>query len=106
MANDSPHHALYGTARWRKLRAAKLAAEPLCKLCLDRGYTTLATVADHVEPHHGDPVKFWTGKLQSLCTTCHSAIKQAFEKSGRLRGADLEGRPLDPGHPWNREEVS
>jgi hypothetical protein len=106
MANNSPWHHLYNTAAWRKLRAAQLAGEPLCQLCSDRGYTTLATIADHVEPHGGDVDKFFGGALQSLCATCHSAIKQALEKSGRLRGAGLDGRPLDPAHPWNREPAT
>lgn len=61
-----------------------------------------ATVADHIEPHHGDLVKF-RGPLQSLCATCHSSRKQQLERSGFVRGHDLAGVPLDPGHPWRQE---
>jgi hypothetical protein len=53
-----------------------------------------------VDPHRGDPVKFWKGELQSLCETCHNAVKQAQEKTGVLRGCDTDGIPLDPGHHW------
>lgn len=63
---------------------------------------TRATVADHVEPHRGDPEKFWNGELQSLCDTCHNSVKQAQEKSGVLRGGDINGLPLDPNHHWNK----
>ncbi len=42
-----------------------------------------ATVADHVEPHRGDPVKFWEGRLQSLCKPCHDRDKQREENGGR-----------------------
>jgi hypothetical protein len=35
-----------------------------------------ATVADHIEPLKGDPVRFWYGELQSLCVDCHDVLKQ------------------------------
>lgn len=92
---------LYKNARWLKRRARQLAEHPLCGLCLDqRGVVRPATVADHVTPHRGDPVLF-EGALQSLCQACHSGVKQAMESGGVVRGCDAEGRPLDPGHPWN-----
>jgi 5-methylcytosine-specific restriction enzyme A len=92
---------LYGR-RWGKKRAAQLTEEPFCRLCDAAGRITRATVADHIEPHRDDPVKFWAGELQSLCETCHNAVKQAQEKSGTLRGVDANGIPLDPNHHWNR----
>ena len=66
-----------------------------------RGRVTAASVADHVEPHRGDPVKF-EGPLQSLCASCHSSIKQSLERTGRIKGHDRRGNPIDPMHPWNR----
>lgn len=88
--------------QWRKRRLAQLQAEPLCKLCMDlHGRVTQATVADHIVPHRGDPVLF-AGPLQSLCASCHSSLKQQVENSGRMRGSDANGMPLDPAHPWNR----
>jgi len=75
----------YKTARWQKRRAAQLASEPLCAICLAAGRVTAATVADHIEPHRGDPVKFWEGALQSLCDEapwrCHSSVKQREERN-------------------------
>lgn len=89
--------------RWQKRRAEQLRLHPLCRLCMDvRGLVTVATVADHIEPHRGDPAKF-AGPLQSLCKSCHDSWKQQQEKSGRIKGCDLHGMPLDPSHPWNRE---
>jgi 5-methylcytosine-specific restriction endonuclease McrA len=42
--------------------------------------------------------------LQSLCGRCHAA-KSAAERSGRpMIGCDVDGVPLDPGHPWNQTE--
>ena len=92
----------YGTERWGRLRAAQLRLEPLCRLCKAIGRIRAATVADHVTPHRGNEYAFWNGALQSLCATCHSAIKQSLEKTGVLRGAAADGRPLDPGHHWNQ----
>lgn len=83
--------------RWQKRRKAQLVREPICRQCRREP----ATVADHLTPHRGDPVLF-AGPLQSLCAPCHSSIKQQQEKSGSFSGCDVQGRPLDPSHWWNR----
>ncbi len=59
----------YG-AGWRKVRAAKLADNPLCQRCEERGRTTLAT-----EVHHRDHDQFnrRPENLESVCTPCHRA---------------------------------
>lgn len=64
--------------------------------------TRPATVADHVEPHRGDPLKFWYGDLQSLCDECHSSAKQREEAEGFSREIGGDGWPVDPRHPFNR----
>lgn len=75
--------SMYGTYRWQIIRAAQLQGEPLCRFCIDRGIVTPAKVADHIEPHKGDPDKFWNGELQSLCAPCHSSDKQRIERGGK-----------------------
>lgn len=97
---------LYGTAAWQRRRARQLRAEPLCAYCLRRGVLTVATIADHVERHAGDNEAFFQAPLQSLCATCHNAIKRVEEESGYLRGHDVSGWPVDPGHAWNRPDSS
>ncbi len=62
---------LYENRRWREKARRQLIAEPLCAECKRQGKTTLATDADHVEPHKGNLMAFWNGKLQSLCKKCH-----------------------------------
>jgi 5-methylcytosine-specific restriction protein A len=57
------------------------------------GRITAATIADHVVPHRGDVALFFGGELQSLCKTHHDSAKQAFEKSGKMRGCDVNGYP-------------
>lgn len=75
---------LYSTARWQKLRLMQLRREPLCVMC--RPQVTIATVADHIIPHRGDPALFWNpDNLQSLCSAHHNSDKQRIEKGGRTR---------------------
>ena len=104
MANHQYNH-LYNSRAWRKRRAAQLVEHPLCRMHADLGQVVPATVADHVIAHRGDLDLFHHGELQSLCATCHSAHKQAQEHSadGLLRGAGLDGRPLDRAHPWHTQ---
>ena len=96
---------LYDTARWKRERAAYLRAHPLCVMCEQQGRTSLATVVDHIIPHKGDPVLFWDSEnnWQPLCKTDHDGAKASFEATGKIRGCDVDGRPLDPNHPWNQE---
>ena len=96
-------HHLYMTKQWKLRRAHQLWNEPLCRMCQAMGKTTPATVADHVTPHRGDEVLFFWGDLQSLCEICHNGAKAEQERTGRLRGSDESGRPLDPDHPWSKE---
>lgn len=70
-------------------------------MCLARGITRAATVADHIIPHRGDADLFWNGKLQSLCATCHSKLKQREEIHGHTELLDDDGWPSDPRHPAN-----
>jgi 5-methylcytosine-specific restriction protein A len=101
---------LYGTQRWRKRALAQLARYPLCAECLRVKRYVTAKVADHIEDHRGDVREFWRGALQSLCEQCHngkSASDAAARKSGKparprlAKGADVNGWPTDPNHPWN-----
>lgn len=44
---------------------------------------TSKLVADHKTPHRGDPRLFWDeDNVHTLCTWCHSSLKQAEEKAG------------------------
>ncbi len=79
------HRQWYKTARWQRIAKHQLKNEPLCANCLKHGRITAATVCDHVEPHRGDPDKFWNGPFQSLCDAapwrCHSRVKQIEERN-------------------------
>ncbi len=92
---------LYDRRRWRRRSKQFLEEHPLCRMCQETGRTRLAQVVDHKVPHRGDPELFWDeDNWQGLCTTCHNSVKQAEEKGGGVRGCDVHGVPLDPGHHW------
>jgi hypothetical protein len=89
----------YGLAVWKRRRDLQLLHEPLCRECRKRGKVTPATVADHVEPHHGDWNSFRLGKLQSLCATCHNSLKRTVELRGYDPMIGADGLPVDQRHP-------
>ena len=94
---------LYDTQRWKRRRAAFLRAHPLCRFCEATSRVTLATLVDHKTPHKGDETLFWDQtNWQSLCKPCHDGAKAELESTGRIRGCDVHGQPLDPNHHWNR----
>jgi hypothetical protein len=90
---------LYGSESWRKRSKHQLRREPWCRFCLARGEVTVATVADHISPHHGDVNQFWCGELQSLCRSCHDSRKKFAENRGFDNTIGADGMPLDPRHP-------
>ena len=91
--------ALYG-GRWRKMREAQLARQPLCEMCARQGRFVAAEEVDHVIPHRGDRGVFFTSPLQSLCRPCHHGPKARQDRTGMMPGFGDDGLPLDPNHPW------
>ena len=71
--NQRPSSAQRGyTWAWQKARRLFLKDHPLCNHCLEVERTTAATVVDHIEPHCGDPMRFWDrSNWQALCKRCH-----------------------------------
>jgi len=81
----------YNSARWRALRAQRLAQDPLCAMCLAAGDTVAATVCDHIKEHKGNVELFYSYEnTQALCALHHSSTKQAEERgiARQLIGAD------------------
>lgn len=87
---------------WRKARAAFLAEHPTCLYCEQAGRLTPATVVDH-SGGHGKGVAFWdVSAWIPVCRPCHDGTAKQRDRSGTIRGAGVDGRPLDPGHHWNK----
>ena len=67
-----------------------LRAHPLCCLCEDKHKIVTATVVDHIAPHRGDWLLFWSqANWQALCDSCHNA-KTAKEDGGFGRSTSFE----------------
>ncbi len=90
--HDPQRQRLYNTVRWQRIRVAQLARQPFCEECLRANIYTPAMDVDHVERHAGDPILFYSGRLQSLCHACHSR-KTASEM----------GRGAEKVSPWRTQ---
>ncbi|MPQ68322.1 MULTISPECIES: HNH endonuclease [unclassified Pseudomonas] len=83
---SNAHQRGYNHA-WRKARLEHLQAHPLCAYCEREGRVTAANVVDHSTPHRGDMALFWDRSLWvSLCTPCHSSVKQREEVEAARQG--------------------
>lgn len=88
--NATEQRAVYRSVHWRRLRAAILRAEPMCRA----GCGRRATDIDHVEPlrailaRFGDP--YDTANLAPLCHEDH-ALKTSWEQ-GRIDAPPWVGR--------------
>jgi 5-methylcytosine-specific restriction protein A len=80
--NAGPGNINSTNARFRRQRAWYLRHHPMCAMCK----TEPATVLDHITPHRGMPLLFWSQcNWQGLCVHCHG-IKTAREVLGGVRG--------------------
>lgn len=82
----------YG-ARWRKLRAMKLGADPICSDPYHQhpGQVVAATEVDHILPKARGGTDAWEN-LQSLCGSCHSH-KTATQDGGWGREVPISAAP-------------
>jgi 5-methylcytosine-specific restriction endonuclease McrA len=89
-------------SRWRTIAKHQLEIEPFCRICLSRAVVTPATIADHVVDRGGVWNAFWTGELQSLCPSCNNSKRSKTPRDYRI-DIGLDGFPIDPNHPVNRQ---
>jgi len=71
-------------AKWQRLRAQTLRAEPICRMCLSAGKTVPANVVDHILPI-ADGGTNETSNLMPLCFRCHNGIKTPADIAQRKR---------------------
>jgi len=88
----------YNSTAWKKLRAYKRAADPLCEDCLARGDMTPMRDVDHVVPLMTRPdLALVTENLRSLCKRCHAAKRRGAPRGlGEVQGGhdDIGGKPI------------
>lgn len=91
MSHDKRYDSLIHCQRWRKLRKLKLANNPFCEVCYQRGIIEPAT-----EVHHITPIETYSkyedmrrlaydyDNLMSVCHTCHRELhKKMRDKAER-----------------------
>jgi 5-methylcytosine-specific restriction endonuclease McrA len=101
--DSKEYHSAYQTAEWKRLRKAQLRSQPLCVMCLARGFVKTATVVDHIQPWRGDKTLFRDpDNLQSLCFKDHNTHKRTIENKGYSSETDMMGYFIDPKHPSNQ----
>lgn len=82
--------------RWSKARDTYIREHPLCVGCQAVGRIAAAEVVDHVDPHHGDPDKFWnTAMWQACCKWHHDVVKQKLERMYAAGACSLDELHLD-----------
>lgn len=72
---------IYNTPNWKNLRKAKLQANPVCELCLEKGIVKPTEEIHHIKPILSgiDEIEmmelaFDYDNLISLCKECHHKI--------------------------------
>lgn len=105
--------AFYNSAAWKRVRADRLFANPLCSPCSERGLVKVATVVDHTVDRRTAPDRALDlTNLVSMCVPCHSIKTARGPEAGAVKtmrsvqprkGCDANGNPIDPTHPWNQE---
>jgi 5-methylcytosine-specific restriction protein A len=84
----------YKTAHWQRRRATHLAAEPLCRRCLEAGRVEEGRVADHVIPHRGNRRLFDDdSNLQTLCLLHHNEKQREEAGRPKRRPVGVDGYP-------------
>ena len=74
---DPQTNKRYG-GTWRKVRAAFLAANPLCALCQQEGRLLPAELVHHKRKLSDGGTHDWEN-LQALCSECHSRLHASQE---------------------------
>jgi len=71
---------LYGTRRWKTLRARVLKSNPKCWRCSGK-----ATSVDHIRHDDRNAMFFEVSNLRPCCIACNSELAAAGRREARLR---------------------
>ena len=107
--------------KWQKARAAflSLPQNQFCERCKGQGILNaghlrmdgspqtnprrMHLVVNHRTAHKGDQTLLWDRENWEVACPDHHDIRIQQEESGKVRsGTGIDGRPIDPAHPWNQ----
>ena len=88
MSTPEQRRTVYGTARWKRTRAAVLARDGfLCSRCLAAGRTVPARTVHHKARLDARPdLAFEPDNLECLCNPCHEAEHAEEREPGGVPG--------------------
>lgn len=81
-ADRTDRTTFYASPQWRRFRKHKLANNPLCEDCVERGITTASREVHHTVRLVDDPTRTYATSdehTKALCTPCHSRRTQRGE---------------------------
>lgn len=67
---------------WRRLRAAVLSDEPMCRHCAAQGRDTPAVDVDHIDGRAAELHDYRRSNLQALCRSCHCSKTATEQRHG------------------------
>ena len=102
MAKDKEYIKLIHTAKWLRLRKAKLTACPLCERCEQNGIIRSATEVHHVKPVEDALSEAEKGRLMydphnlmALCHDCHVEVHRQMGRSGKAHAKRRAAEQLE-----------
>ena len=102
MSRSQAYIRLISTSRWQKLRRAKIADQPFCERCQERGRWEPATEVHHIVPcetarteEEMERLMFDPSNLMSLCHDCHTII---HTESGSRKRKGMTGKERERQH--------
>ncbi len=93
----------HGIRRQAFLRDGYTCQRCQCIVVMRDRHHPSAAVAHHKVKHRGDPKLFFDlSNVETVCKSDHDKLIQKEEARGYVIGSGIDGRPVDPLHPWNR----
>lgn len=105
-AEAESYRRLYNTKAWKRLRIQCFIRDGFrCRrtgnLLGGKHPAPDSPVANHIKPHRGDPALFFDlANLECIAKSVHDSLVQSEERTGRKKGCDENGWPIDENHPW------
>jgi 5-methylcytosine-specific restriction protein A len=89
--NKQAYQDIYNTPRWKKLRAYKLAINPVCEMCSANGKTTMTQEVHHIIPFNISPeLAYDYDNLISVCIECHKKLHIEINNKSRYSLHDIK----------------
>ena len=77
---DAEARRFYNSPEWKKVKAMKLARDPLCEIYKQEGRTTRAQTVHHLFPVKKGEKKLELEFLVSLCHEHHNRVETEMER--------------------------